>query len=172
MGDEHLQVTGAINVFQNTFYATNNGFAGGAVNAVWYDPTTGAQGAAFENNIVWYPGVAGSSNGGWTGAVSYNPPTGVTPSQTNFNYYSTGMTFGTATAFTGAGGFTSWKGLGYDVNSILTGTTPFSGTPALANPSSFAITGAALTASSSGGPVGALDGSGSIGSNLTPYGTL
>lgn len=169
-GDEHLQVTGAINVFQNTFYANSSMTTFsmfGAVAAVWYDPTTGAQGAAFNNNIVWYPGVAGPSNGGWTGAISYNPPTGVTPSQTNFNYYSTGMTFGTATAFTGAGGFTSWKGLGYDVNSILTGTTPFSGTPAVANAGSFAITGSATTASSTGGPVGALDGTGSVGSNLT-----
>ena len=38
---------------------------------------------------------------------------------------------------------------------------------AAANISSFSITGPALTASSTGGPVGALDGSGSVGSSLT-----
>jgi len=66
------------------------------------------------------------------------------------------MTF--ATDFSGGNdnlSLAAWQGLGYDANSV-SGGSPFSGTPALANAASFAITGAAATAGKTGGPCGAI----------------
>jgi hypothetical protein len=160
-GMDHLQVTGAANFYNNTFYANTVGASGGAVVAAWWDPTTGAGPFQWSNNLVYYPGVAGTNNGSWTGALSFNPPTGITASQVNYNYYGTGMTFGTS----GPLSYAAWRGLGYDVNSV-SGGSPFSGTPTSLNINSFQITGPATTAGRNGVACGALDGSGQVGCNF------
>lgn len=163
-GEDSIHTTGSANFYQNTFYANTTGQGGGSVAAVWWSPTTGAGPFQWNDNIVYYPGVAANNTNVWLGAVGLIPATGITPSQFDYNYYGTGMTWGLGATYITA--LSTWQGSGYDPHSIQ-GGSPFSGTPTSLAPNSFAITGPALTAGSTGGPVGALDGSGSVGSTLT-----
>ena len=80
------------------------------------------------------------------------------------NAYGSGM--GWAAGYGNVFNLSGWQGLGFDPNSTILISSPFPGPPRAANASSFAITGAALTAGIGGTPCGALDGSGSIGCNF------
>jgi Right handed beta helix region len=167
-GSSGHQVLGAANFHHNTFFCStqNNNVA-----MVVQTATTATGPYNFHDNIVYYPGGYQTSyNGTWGGSLAFNsgggvaPPFGMTGSDINFNYYGTGMAWGFSNSvYTTLAAWSTAQG--FDINSTQ-GGSPFSGTPAAVNISSFAITGPATTAGSTGGPVGALDGTGSVGCNF------
>ena len=159
-GDDGTDVTGSIVAYNNTFY-TPPAFAG-PCTALWVTQT-GTGPHQWYNNLVHYPAYEPSQGLPYQyGAVAWSTTGGLSASTINSNYYGTGCTFGAGAAYT----FSGWQKLGYDAKGLV-GGSPFSGIPIALTPTSFAVTGPAATASRTGGPVGALDGTGTVGCNFS-----
>jgi hypothetical protein len=124
------------------------------------NPGTGSTFSA-QNNVLY----AQSSWNTTFGAAFFPGADSTLIPQWDFNYYLTAPTFNTSGTEGTLISFTSWKALGFDSHSNA-GGSPFATTPVAQTPSTFAVTGTAATMSSTGGPVGALDGSGSVGCNF------
>ncbi len=118
-------------------------------------------GYSWYNNIVYFHTYY-NNQGGPYACLSCQGGYGISGTSVDYNYYGTGMTFGTGSNLALGG----WQGLGYDTHST-SGGSPFAGTPSSLVPSSFAITGIATTAGRGGAACGALDGSGTVGCNFT-----
>jgi hypothetical protein len=164
-GEDGTLITGAVTAYNNTFYSPLTQFL-----AAYFNSASSAVGPFnFYNNIVYATGYA---NGNFSpGALWVQNKYGITATSVNYNYYGTGMTFATAFASGSLNlPFSTWRGYGYDANSAL-GGNPFSSTPSLATPSSFAITGPATTAGRNGAACGALDGTGTVGCNFATSST-
>jgi Right handed beta helix region len=158
-GEDGLLVSGAATFYNNTFY-TPPAVTTPAYCA-WFDNVAVAGPFNWYNNLVYYTAY-GKNNGGQTGCLSFTPPIGILGSSVNYNYYGTGMQFGT---LIGNLSLSAWQVLGFDVNSV-SGGSPFSSTPSALNINSFQITGPATTAGRNGKACGALDGSGTVGCNF------
>jgi len=158
-GADADKISGAATFYNNTFYTPPAITA--QAYAAWFDNNSGAGPFNWYNNVVYYK-TYGQNNGGQAGCLSFTPAYGISASSVNYNYYGTGMLFGTSS---GNLSLSSWQNLGYDANSV-SGGSPFSGTPAALNATSFQVTGAAATAGRNGAACGALDGSGTIGCNF------
>lgn len=159
-GEDGALFAGAANFFNNTFYTPP------AVTALalgcWFKSSSASTGPlTWHSNLVAYQ-TPYNNQGGPFATLSFQGGFGISASSLDFNYYKTGTSFGTNNNVNLAG----WQALGFETHSIG-GGSPFSGTPTSGVPTSFAITGPAATAGVGGGPCGALDGSGPIGSSLT-----
>jgi hypothetical protein len=122
--------------------------------------TTGGQAGTlqFTNNLVWSDGPPIPSGYGWY--VQAGGYTGIT---SNYNAYQTGISYGTKYG-TAEHTLPKWQAAtSQDAKSITLTSSPFSSRPSSRNISSFAVTGAAAHGSSTGGAIGALDGTGSVG---------
>lgn len=164
-GEDNTLITGAVTAYNNTFYAPITQFS-----AAYFNGASSAAGPFnFYNNIVYATGYA---NGNFSpGSLWVQSKYGITAASVNYNYYGTGMTFATAFASGSLNlPFSIWRGFGYDGNSTV-GGNPFSSTPSLATPSSYAITGPATTAGRNGAACGALDGTGTVGCNFSTSST-
>ncbi len=160
---------GTINYYNNTFYSANPN-----LDVLW-NVSNGATGAvSFYNNIVWSDGSTPAYDAGARNPIGIwvNGPTGIASWDHNaYGANGNGVRFATANTFA-AGTFnlplSTWQGNGYDANSVAMASTPFTGAPAAATPSSFAISvsSPAYTAGVGGAICGALDGSGSVGCNF------
>jgi hypothetical protein len=159
-GEDGLLVSGGATFYNNTFY-TPPAVTSGAYCA-WFDSISVPGSFSWYNNLVSYSAY-GKNNGGQTGCLSFTPTTGISASSVNYNFYGTGMSFG---SLVGNLSLSAWQALGYDKNSV-SGGSPFSSTPAALNINSFQITGPATTAGRSGKACGALDGSGTVGCNFS-----
>ena len=166
---------GTVLIYNNTFYKPSG--IGGANRGLMcftdlYGANTSGGTGTFEfyNNLVYaedglYEGTQNSANpAAITKMGAETGGTWSTLTNCNYNAYGSGMTFGQGWG-TGlyAWPLSRWQGYGYDKNSTTLNASPFSGTPAEPNPSSFAITGQATTAGRGGVACGALDGSGAVG---------
>jgi hypothetical protein len=115
----------------------------------------------FTNNLVWSDGPPIPSGKGWF--VQVGGYTGIT---SNYNAYQAGMSYGTKFG-TAEHTLPRWQSAtNQDKNSITLTSSPFLTTPSSRNISSFAVSGAAAHGSSTGGAIGAMDGTGSIGCNF------
>ena len=159
-GEDTTKIDGSMNFYNNTFYTPPS--VGAMALAAWFDSNPDAGLITWQNNIVYF-NTFYVNQGGPFGCLSCQGGYGLSGASVDYNYYGAGMNFGTNTPYAS---LSSWRGLGYDAHST-SGANPFSGTPTTMVPSSFAITGAATTAGRNGTPCGALDGSGSVGCNLT-----
>lgn len=170
---------GTVLIYNNTFYKP--GGIGGANRGIdafsdLYPANTSGGGGTFKfyNNLIYaadgnYDGIRNSNLPGSFNKMNAEIGGGLWSALQNMDYnaYGVGMTFASAWA-TGLSALplTSWRKYGYDTHSILLSSNPFTGTPAEANTSSFAINGPAAIAGQGGMPCGALDGSGLVGCNF------
>jgi hypothetical protein len=161
-GEDGLLITGACTFYNNTIYTPPAVTAGGY--AAWFRGASAGVGPFnWYNNLVYYHAF-GSNQGGPWGCLDFENGYGVTGATCDYNYYGTGMNFGTSSSRAQVP-LATWQGLGYDTHSI-SGGSPFSGTPAALNANSFQITGPATTAGRNRAACGALDGSGTVGCNF------
>lgn len=150
-GVDATKYSGAYVFYNNTMYPDIS------TQLLFMQPLTGSTFTAYNN--IFYPRTSWITSE--YGGISIVGATGTLVPQFDYNYYLTAPTF-----YNGAQiNYATWQGAGFDAHSN-TGGSPFSGTPTALTPSSFAVTGVAATMSTTGGPVGAVDGSGSIGSNF------
>lgn len=147
-------------VFHHNTHYTPSSVSAGA-SADWFYAASGATAPQWYDNLVYFEAYQ-TNQGNPYGCLSFVT---VSPSECDYNYYGTGMNWGNLT--TNYTTLSSWQGQGFDTHSAQ-GGSPFASTPTFRTPSSFAVTGTAATLSSTGGPVGALDGTGTVGSSLTP----
>jgi hypothetical protein len=146
--------TGAYSLYNNTYYCST------ATQPFFYTPGPGSGGTVSARNNLFIS-QSGSWSGSEYGVIKLASPTSTLIPQWNYNYYTTAPVFNTSTSYA------SWQALGFDANSH-TGGSPFSGTPTAQVPTSFALntSSAAYTGGVGGAICGALDGSGSIGTNF------
>jgi hypothetical protein len=152
-------ISGAVDIHANTCYTpTQEGWV------TWYQCNSGAGPFNFYNNVLNYHTYGFTGNGTEAFAVTL-VNTGILGANIDHNYYGTGMNWQIlSSTFTT---LAAWQAeISNESHSISSGTSPFAGTPTFEVSSSFAVTGAALTGSSTGGPMGALDGTGSVGCSL------
>jgi hypothetical protein len=160
-GEDGTLVTGSIVGYNNTLY-TPPQYAN-QCTALWVTQT-GNGPHQWYNNVVYYPTYSGYAGAPYQfGAISFNTNGGLTGTNISNNYYGTGATFGVASLH--AGNLAAMQALGYEVNSI-SGGSPFGVTPVALTPSSFTVIGVAATAGKNGGPCGAMDGTGTPGTNF------
>jgi Right handed beta helix region len=159
-GEDGLLVSGAATFYNNTFYTPPAVTT--AAYCAWFDTISAPGSFNWYNNLVYYTAY-GKNDGGQTGCLSFTPATAISASAVNYNYYGTGMQFGT---LVGNLLLSAWQALGFDANSV-SGGSPFSSTPAALNINSFQITGRATTAGRNGKACGALDGTGTVGCNFS-----
>ncbi|MFZ0461824.1 MAG: right-handed parallel beta-helix repeat-containing protein [Candidatus Acidiferrales bacterium] len=175
-GESSQANNGTVAIHNNTFYkpsgigGSNRGLA--AFTNLQGFTSGGAGTWQFYNNLVYaedglYDGVSNSANPAAFTLMSAAVNSG---NMTNMDYnaYGSAMTFGTGwTAGLFAWLFSAWRQRGFDAHSVLLTSSPFTGTPAEANPTSFAISGPAATAGVGGAVCGANDDSGLVGCNFT-----
>lgn len=153
--------SGSEEFYNNTMYVPRTSY--------WYEThmnlTTSARISRY-NNLYWS-----------VGSPSTDPNSifmvgmAITPTQlikSNNNVYRTGALFAPEGYADNGRNLSSWQsynGYGFDTDSQLITSTPFSGTPASGDVASFAITGAASTGGEGGTPAGALDGTGTVGTD-------
>jgi len=185
-------------IYHNTFFKFGGVGGTNAGLVAWGDIGTATSGGTgnfqFNNNLVYAadgkyddgsygPGTINkyaADTGGSSGSPGWSTLTNV-----DYNVYGSNGGTGSsgqvgasfAKSFSTLYSFAQWKALapGYDAHSIQVNTNPFSVTPLEPNSgngpiatSAFTVTGPAATASSTGGPAGAVDGTGNIGCNWTP----
>jgi hypothetical protein len=158
-GEDGLKIDGSMNFYNNTFYTPPAVTA--MALAAWFDTNPDAGSITWQNNLVYF-NTYYVNQGGPFGCLGFQAAIGITGTSVDYNYYGTGMNFGTSSPFAN---LNLWRVLGFDSHST-SGGNPFSGTPTSQVPSSFAITGPATTAGRNGKPCGALDGSGTVGCNF------
>lgn len=140
----NFYVSGTVNCFNNTVYLTANAPNAGRNFVQLETGTTSSPGAStglmnFYSNLCYQ--VAGTIND--TTVAIFND-FGITSSSMDYNSYTSGKTFfGSFQAPPGAPvdtTFATWQTThGFDTHSIALTTSPFSGTPTVNVPSSFAI---------------------------------
>ena len=163
-------VAGVCQNNNNTHYGPTSIPGGTGLQAWNFDPQSSSVGKGqFYNNLVWsdsaYSGTGGTGEGT---LVVYNDY-GITGSSVNYNCYgsnASGARFGSYAAppGTAAGStFATWQAAAFDPNSITIASSPFSTTPTLGSPATFALNsgGAAYTAGTGGTIAGAVNSSGS-----------
>lgn len=159
-GGDSLVVNGSYKLNKMTFYQTQNAEA-----ALYAALATGSSGSEFLDNLVYSTGTVSSDN-----TLCFRATGSAAPNASRIvidrNAYMSAAKFqpveGT-TADLNLTSFKAWNSQGQDANSISLAGTPFVSTPASGNVSTFAVTGPAATLSGTGGPVGAVDGSGTVG---------
>ena len=169
---------GTVLIYNNTFYkpAGIGGLNRGLVCFTDYNGanSTGGSGSfSFYNNLVYaadgnYEGNANSANpAAFTKMGASTGGTWGTLTDCDYNAYGAGMTFGQAWS-TGdyAWPLSKWQGFGFDKNSTTLLSNPFNESPSEAIGSTFAISGAAMTAGKGGAACGAIDGTGDVGCNF------
>ncbi len=158
-GEDGSSNQGTINCYNNTFFWPLSN------QDVIYVPNGTGGAWNFYNNLVYStgpnPGYDNSGNN--ASSIWVANLTGITAANFDYNAYganTNGIRF--AKDWTTNFGLTlaQWQGAGYgfDTHSASLASSPFSGTPAQADPTTYAITGSALTAGRSGGPCGAVYG--------------
>jgi hypothetical protein len=159
-GGDALGIVGNMVIDGNTFFTPVDGAWG-----ILARPTSTAR-IQITNNLHW-----------WDGTVSTDPDTiawlnteidDTMLTDCDYNVYRSTALFSPLLFTDSNRNYASWQGFGsygFDANSQTLASTPFSTTPAEIDPATFAITGAAATASSTGGPVGAVNGSRQIGAD-------
>ena len=160
-GDIAPNNEGTINFYNNTFYDPSSASQG---SPLFLRAGSSAGGVINHYNNLYHSDLAAGYPGSLGGGCFLSAPTGF--GTFDFNCYDSTFTFSTALSGAGSGGesFSAWHGAtGFDTNSTQLATTPFAVTPAQLNMGSFAIAGPATTAGNTGGPCGAVDGTGSIG---------
>jgi len=158
-GQDGIANQGRIIFDHNTLYWPSTVAAAPALLRLAQSTTAGQVGnLQFTNNVVWSDGPPVPPGYGWL--VQVGGYTGIT---SDHNAYQAGMTFGTKYG-TAEHDLPRWRrATSQDANSIVLTSSPFSTRPSSRNISSFAVTGAAAKGSSTGGAIGAMDGTGSIG---------
>jgi hypothetical protein len=153
-GGDVTAYTGAYSLYNNTFYCPS------ATQPMFYTPGPGSGGTVSFYNTLFIT-QSGSWSGSEYGVIKLASPTSTLIPQWNYNYYTTAPVFNSSTSYT------SWKALGFDANS-LSGGSPFATTPSAVNVSSFALnpSSPAYTGGIGGAIMGALDGSGTVGTNF------
>jgi hypothetical protein len=161
-GQDTTANQGQIIFDHNTLYWPSTIAAAPALLRLAQSTTAGRVGTLqFTNNVVWSDGPPISKGYGWF--VQTGGYTGIT---SDHNAYPAGMTFGTKYG-TAEHDLPRWRAAtSQDANSVILSSSPFSTRPSSRNISSFAVTGAAAHGSSTGGAIGAMDGTGSIGCNF------
>ena len=172
LGESGQENEGTVLIYNNTFYQpagipSNSGLA--AFTDFSSAPQSGGGGNfQFYNNLVYSAADkydSGNYNpGAFTKMGASTGGTWSTLTNCDYNAYGSGMTFGEAwAAGKSAWPLSQWQNYGYDTHSTTLTASPFTGTPAEANYSSFTISGPAATAGRGGVACGAVDGTGPVG---------
>ena len=157
-------IAGTGNVFNNTFYGTQNSPT--VFSALFCKNETTGAAMQFKNNIVYAIGSSGYDHTSNGGVIWVDSGYAIANSTFNANVYGSNLN---GVVFSRAGedqalSFATWKSTySVDSTSVQVSSSPFSGTPTALVPSSFAVNSSAVIG---GITCGALDGSGSVGCNF------
>jgi Chitobiase/beta-hexosaminidase C-terminal domain len=157
-------IAGIGNVYQNTFYGTQNSPT--VFSALFCKNETTGAAMQFQRNIVYAIGSSGYDHTSNGGVIWVDSGYAISGSTFNNNVYGSNLN---GVVFSRAGedqalSFATWKSTySVDANSVQVSTSPFSGTPTAIVPSSFAVNSSAIIG---GLTCGALDGSGAVGCNF------
>lgn len=165
---------GTVLIYNNTFYKPSGmGVSDGGLAAFsdYHSVASGGTGTfEFYNNLVYaedglYEGVKNSAYpAAMTKMGASTGGTGSALTNCDYNAYGSGITFGQDwTTGDTAWPLSKWQQFGYDKNSTTLVSSPFTGSPSEGSDSTFAISGAAMTAGKGGVACGAVDGSGLVG---------
>jgi hypothetical protein len=173
-GESSQENQGSVLIYNNTFFEPVVGGANGKLCALYNIKGNAGGTWSFYNNLVYSLDGYENGNNAAAALAMYNAST--TPSifaTCDHNAYGSGMTFGSSYA---SGQYnlplSKWQSFGFDAHSVTLTGTPFVGTAAEGNASSFAISGPATTAGVGGVACGAVDDSGLVGCDFAGGGAV